>query len=99
MQALVTDYFNNLFSTLGQLGNMDFLEGLTGRIYEEMKEEINKNFTTDEVYKALFQMHPTKFLGPDGMPPSFFKTHWHIVRESITKAVLDALLQVKSPMT
>ncbi|GKV41244.1 hypothetical protein SLEP1_g48809 [Rubroshorea leprosula] len=33
-------------------------------------------FTGEEVRKALFQMHPSKALGPDGMSPSFFQKYW-----------------------
>lgn len=36
-------------------------------------------------------MHPTKTLGPDGMPLIFYKKYWHIVRKTITKVVLHVL--------
>ena len=37
------------------------------KVSAEMNAELTKDFTTEEVRKALRQMHPTKALGPDGM--------------------------------
>lgn len=36
-----------------------------------------------EVKEALFQMHPDKALGPDGMTPTFFQKYWHIVGDDV----------------
>ena len=40
---------------------------------------------------ALFQMHPSKSLGPDGMSPFFFQRFWPIVGPDVTSAVLSVL--------
>ena len=44
-----------------------------------MNEALVQPYTEDEVRTALFQMHPSKAPGPDGMSPFFFKKYWHIV--------------------
>lgn len=36
-------------------------------------------------------MHPNKALGSNGMSPLFFQHHWHIIGQSITKALLSTL--------
>lgn len=48
-------------------------------------------FTKEEIRKALFQMNPTKALGPDGMPLLLFQKYWHIVNDSMSKDVLHVL--------
>lgn len=87
----ITTYFQDLFSSSGQLGCMKFLEGLRGRITDEMNNDLSHSFTTEEVHKVLSQMHPTKAPSLDGMPLAFFQSHWHIIGDSITQFVLTTL--------
>lgn len=41
-------------------------------------------FTREDVEEALFQMHPTKALGCDGLPALFYQNFWHIVGEEVS---------------
>ena len=50
-----------------------------------------QRYSSEEVKQALFQMHPSKSLGPDGMPPIFFQKYWHIVGQDVTIAILSVL--------
>lgn len=43
--------------------------------------------------KALFQMVPTKALGPNGFPALFYQQFWDIVKGSIMDAYLQVLNQ------
>ena len=40
---------------------------------------------------ALFQMHPSKAPGPDGMSSFFFQKYWNIVGANVSAAVLSVL--------
>lgn len=60
-------------------------------IMDGMNETLTQPYTEDEVRKALFQMHPSKEPGSNGMSPFFFKKYWHIVGLDVTAAVLSVL--------
>ena len=56
-----------------------------------MNESLTHPYTADEVRLALFQMHPSKSPGPDGMSHFFFQKYWHIVGNDVTEAILSVL--------
>lgn len=56
-----------------------------------MNESLTRPYIADEVRLALFQMHPSKSPGSDGMSPFFFQKYWHIVGNDVTEAILSVL--------
>lgn len=91
MEGQITNCFNDLFSASSSLDNLEFLLGLKGHVTNNINRELGKEFTTEEVYHALMQMHPTKASGPDEMLLAFYQRHWHIVEDSTTKTILSTL--------
>ena len=60
-------------------------------VTSEMNHDLHRPFSNEEVRVALFQMHPSKAPGPDGMSTLFYQKYWHIVGDDVTHAVLDFL--------
>ena len=58
------------------------------RVRDTMLVVLHAEFTSEEVKVALFQMFPTKALGPDGFP-AHFQRHWDVCGGEVTKAVLN----------
>ena len=56
-----------------------------------MAHSLTQPYTEEEVRVALFNMHPSKSLSPDGMSLFFFQKYWHIVGHDVTLAVLSVL--------
>ncbi|KAK9943100.1 hypothetical protein M0R45_008719 [Rubus argutus] len=54
-------------------------------------------YSMDEVKTALFQMHSSKELGPDGMSPFFFQKYWDLVGTDISNAVIHFLSTKEVP--
>jgi hypothetical protein len=52
-----------------------------------MNSDLTKPYSDEEIRTALFQMGPTKALGPDGFSTLFYQTHWEFFKEEICMAV------------
>ncbi|KAL0456380.1 UNVERIFIED_CONTAM: putative mitochondrial protein [Sesamum latifolium] len=52
-----------------------------------MNDELTRTFTTDEIKRALHQMHPLKSPEPDGISPFFFQKYWNIVGVDICNCI------------
>lgn len=93
IEDIVGDYFSSLFSTLNtdmeqRELNLFFLQA---KVIDEMNQELDVVFSSDEVKSAIMQMHPTKAPGSDGFPLAFFQDHWGIVGKQVTQTCLAIL--------
>lgn len=52
-------------------------------------------FSRVEIKEAIFQMYPTKALGPDGFSAIFYQKFWNTVGAEVTNATLKMLNEVK----
>jgi len=58
---------------------------------------LEKSYTSSEVKKALFDMHPLKALGPDGFQALFFHRYWNLVGNQLTILATKVLRGEESP--
>ncbi|XP_074347588.1 uncharacterized protein LOC141686452 [Apium graveolens] len=82
LQALIESFYRDLF-TAGQVELEGVIDCVSQSIYEEQNNSLKTELTREEVRRVLFQMHPDKAPGSDGMTPAFYQRHWHIVGEDI----------------
>ena len=67
------------------------IESVDQVVTEGMTQSLTCPYTEEEVKTALFQMHPSKSPGPNGMSPFFFQKFWHIFGHDVTTIVLFVL--------
>ena len=80
-------YFEELFTTANPTDMGSVLDAVDRHVTPDMKTR----YTSDEVRRALFHMHPSKSLEPNGMSPFFFKKYWNVVGSDVTEAILSVL--------
>lgn len=72
MEKVVVLYFTNLFTSNVATAFDDILDNVTLMATGEMNIELGRTITDEEVKKTVFQMHPTKSPGLDGMSLGFY---------------------------
>lgn len=93
MFSIIVDYFSKLFTSQNPtVADMrQVLDGVTPMIDDNLNSILCAPFVDAEVRRTLFDMHPDKALGPDGMSVFFYKKYWDVVGRDVTKEVLSIL--------
>ncbi|KAM1341765.1 hypothetical protein ACFX13_006265 [Malus domestica] len=91
MAAVIVNYFQKLFDSTGQVDASAVLRTVSPKVMAEMNQGFLVPFSDDENKNALFQMHPIKAPGPDGMTLGFYQKHWPIVGHDIYEGVRSLL--------
>ena len=71
---VATNYFENMFHSCTCDWMEECLDIVPQRMTTNMLEILSKPFSVEEVKIALFQIGPTKALGPDAMNPLFTRS-------------------------
>lgn len=56
-----------------------------------MNDRLLSPFTEEDERKAEFELNPTKALGPDGFPTSFYQSSWPVVGQDVTSCLMGVL--------
>ncbi|XP_024164202.1 uncharacterized protein LOC112171222 [Rosa chinensis] len=69
IQRLLMSYFQQVFSTKGYDNEAlsAVIQATPVKVTKEMNEDLMRPYTDEEIKGALFQMHPSKSSGPDGL--------------------------------
>lgn len=73
--GILTRYYDNIFKSEGSdfEAMEEVLQAVLPCVSSDMNDSLIAPYTDEEIKKALFQMHPSKSPGPDGMSPFFIK--------------------------
>ncbi|CAN6556903.1 unnamed protein product [Malus baccata var. baccata] len=90
IEGTVVGYFLNIFRSQGILDRavQEVMRACSRHVTTEMNEELLRPYSKEEIQFALFQMHPSKAPGSDGMSPLFFYKFWHVVKHDVVNVVL-----------
>ena len=87
--AIISSYFSNMLATSNPDEMEAATEGITAKIPMEANDMLIAEPTTEEIRLALFQMHPNKAPGIDGMHALFYQKFWHIVGTDIVHFIIE----------
>jgi ribonuclease HI len=85
------EYYQSLFTAAPLVDAEVVLDGINRSVSEEMNQTLTSPFTEAEITAAIKQMAPLKAPGPDGMPPVFYQSYWHVIGTDVIQAVLSSL--------
>ena len=91
MATIAEEYYRELFTSNNPMHMDEVLDSVDRVVTNGMNESLVQPYTEEELRTALFQMHPSKAPGPDGMSSFFFQKYWHIVGHDVTSAMLSSL--------
>lgn len=92
LRELVVQYWSDLFTE--EEPNFDtnnFSKGSFPLLTSRELEALTRPYAQCEVVLAIKSMQAFKAPGPDGFQPLFYQRYWDVVRESVTKVVLDVV--------
>ena len=72
---MAESYFKDLFAATPAVNIEGVVQAVERRVTPQMNDRLTQRYSPDEVRTALFQMHPSKALGLDGMSPFFFQNY------------------------
>ncbi|XP_024163967.1 uncharacterized protein LOC112170934 [Rosa chinensis] len=93
IQAILLQYFQTIFSAeqVDEEAIVVVTAATPCRVTLQMNDALLAPYTNEEIKMALFQMHPSKSPGPDGMSPFFYQKYWTVVCEDVCLAVKNLL--------
>ena len=91
VSVLGTNYFEDIFTTSAPQHIDTTLEFVPSMVSADMNRGLLLLFTEEETKSAVFQMHPSKAPGPDGMSSLFFQKYWNIMGTNVIAGVLSVL--------
>ncbi|KAH9718961.1 reverse transcriptase domain-containing protein [Citrus sinensis] len=88
-----------IFETIREIGApiAEVIHCVETKITNEQNSMLLTPFSATDVKEALFDMHPDKSPGPDGMNPAFYQRFWHIVGEDVISACLQFVKDCSFP--
>ncbi|XP_057248279.1 uncharacterized protein LOC125493714 [Beta vulgaris subsp. vulgaris] len=89
VSTIISEYFTTIFSSSNPSNAEDALAGLSPKISNEANEALVAEPREEEIRDALFQMHPNKAPGVDGMHALFYQKFWHIVGDDIVQFIRE----------
>jgi hypothetical protein len=91
LESMASQFYQGLFTGQEELDLELVCSYVPRKVSGPMNEMLDRQFTVQEVERALFQMSPNKAPRPDGFTAGFFQKHWTLVKDSVTNAVLGFL--------
>jgi hypothetical protein len=97
MREMARAFYSDLYSSEGSSDSEWIIDKVSDFVSDDMNEKLTAAISDAEIEKALFQMAPTKSLGPDGLPALFYQRHWAVLKSAVCNAVQGFLAGMDCP--
>lgn len=84
-------YFEDIYTSTHPTRVDEVTNMIPAKVTREMNAELTRDFTGEEVWTALYQMHQTKAPSLDRMSVIFYQKYWEIVGTNVINMVLNVL--------
>jgi len=91
LEEMAAAFYQNLFLAQEDTTPELVTQFVPRKVTELMNDALTTDFSTEEIKKAVFMMHPNKSPGPDGFTAGFYQRHWDLIGNDILNAVLSFL--------
>lgn len=82
MSKVVKEYFTQVFAD-SRAQNVHSQNSSTRLVSNEQNDKLMKELTFEEFSKVVYQMHPDKESGSDGLNPAFYQNFWNVMRMDV----------------
>jgi hypothetical protein len=91
IEATLTQHFQNIFNSQNTMHMDRTTEVVKDTITTAMFQQLEADFTADDVTEAIISMKGLAAPGPDGLPAMFYHTYWEIINKEVINTVLQVL--------
>ncbi|XP_058774618.1 uncharacterized protein LOC131648901 [Vicia villosa] len=98
-ERILISFFKDIFPSISPSNITHTCSFARGRLSDSNKLLCSSQFTVEEVRSAIFEMHPTKSLGLDGLPALFIKNSGPLDPTAINNTFITLIPKKKNPST
>lgn len=95
--SILTSFYKSLFTWSSHIGVEEDTNFVKGWVNEEMCDTLNVDFTMEEIFEALHQMHATKAPGVDRTSTLFYQHFWDLVDPNVCTTIMNILNEGGDP--
>ena len=82
---IIVRFLQDLFTTSAPSDIDSILQHVQLRVSLSSNNSLTTPYSADEIKKAIFQMHPSKASGLDGLNPFFYQFYWNIEGDDVIR--------------
>jgi hypothetical protein len=84
LETMAAEFYHHLFTTQEHIEPDLVTQHVLRRVTDLMNALLMAEFSSEEVKRAVFMMHPNKSPGIDNFTTGFYQRHWELIGGDIS---------------